>query len=87
MLSRHCSIGASVELRPALEAVVRLCRRKQRVAVHAYLLLRDYVLLFLVETLAWKERVFVDVIGDLPEDRLRELINQAHSLLTQFDVT
>ena len=48
LLGRDCRIRSTIKLGATLEAIVRLRRRKHRVAIDAHLLLRDYVLLLLV---------------------------------------
>ena len=76
MLCGYRSIGTPIELGIALETVIRLSSRKQGVAIDTDLLLRDYVLLFFVQSLSREEGVFVDVICDLGKYRLCELFNE-----------
>lgn len=75
LLGGHSGVGPSVELRPALEAVVGLRSRQQRVAVHAHHLLRNNVFLLFVETLAREERILVDVLSYLAQYFFSELLN------------
>ena len=50
------------------------------------MLLRNDVLFFLVEALAWEERVFIDVVGDLLEDSLREALDQGETLFRHLNM-
>ena len=87
LLSRHGCVGSSIELGAALETVVWLGWREERVAIDADLLLGDYVLLLLVEPLAGEERVFVDMTCYLLEHCLCQLLDQRKSLLTELEVS
>ena len=87
LLRRHRGIRPPVKLRPALEAVIRLCSGEQRVTIHADLLLRDDVFLFLIKALSREESVLVNVVLDLAQYTLSQFLDQGESLLTDLDVT
>jgi len=67
---RNGGAGPSIILGAALEAIIRRVGQQQAVAVHANLVLRDDIFLFLVKPLAREVGVFVDVSLDLVKDRL-----------------
>ena len=49
-------------------------------------MLGDYVFLFLVQSLAWEERVFVYVTCDLAKHGFSQFIDESQSLFAHFEV-